>query len=57
MFAQSIKTSVVVACLPDVCTNITKKTSVVMDNASLHRREELEDSMPLWKKKGLMIKD
>src|SRR5215831_5475962 len=56
MFEQSINTSVVVACLNDFCTNITKKTIVVMDNSSIHRSEEFEDSIPLWKKKGLMIK-
>jgi transposase len=56
MFEQSINTSVVVACLNDFCTNITKKTIVVMDNSSIHRSEEFEDYIPLWKKKGLMIK-
>ena len=40
MFEQSINTSVVVACLNDFCTNITKKTIVVMDNSSIHRSEE-----------------
>jgi transposase len=56
MFEQSIHTSVVVACLHDFCKNITKKTIVVRDNSSLHRSEECEDYMPLWKKKGWMIK-
>jgi len=56
MFEQSINTAVVVACLNDVCTNITKKTMVVMDNSSIHRSEEFEEYIPLWKKKGLMIK-
>jgi transposase len=56
MFEQSINTSVVVACLNDFCKNITKKTMVIMDNSSIHRSEECEDYIPLWKKKGLMIK-
>jgi transposase len=56
MFEQSINTSVVVACLNDFCKNITKKTIVVMDNSSIHRSEEFEEYLPLWKKKGLMIK-
>src|SRR6266446_6099129 len=56
MFEQSINTAVVVACLNDFCTNITKKTIVVMDNSSIHRSEEFEEYIPLWKKKGLMIK-
>ena len=56
MFEQSIDTSVVVACLHDFCQRITKKTVVVMDNASIHRSEEFADYIPLWKKKGLHIK-
>jgi transposase len=56
MFEQSINTSVVVACLHDFCKNITKKTIVVMDNSSIHRSEEFEEYIPLWKKKGLLIK-
>jgi transposase len=56
MFEQSINTSVVVACLNDFCKNITKKTMIIMDNSSIHRSEEFEDYIPLWKKKGLMIK-
>jgi DDE superfamily endonuclease len=56
MLEQSINTSVVVACLNDFCTNITKETIVVMANASIHRSEDFEDHIPLWKKKGLIIK-
>ena len=56
MFEQSINTAVVVACLNDFCKNITKKTIVVMDNSSIHRSEEFEEYIPLWKKKGLIIK-
>src|SRR6266536_4021787 len=56
MFEQSINTSVVVACLYDFCTNITKKTIVVMDNSSIHTSEEFEEYIALWKKKGLIIK-
>jgi transposase len=56
IFEQSINTSVVVACLSDFCQNITKKTIVVMDNSSIHRSEEFEEYMPLWRQKGLTIK-
>jgi transposase len=35
---------------------MTKKTIVVMDNSSIHRSEEFEDYIPLWKKQGLIIK-
>ena len=56
MFDQSVDTAVVVACINDFCQHITKKTVVVMDNASIHRSEEFADAVPLWKKKGLIIK-
>src|SRR5215813_898012 len=56
MFEQSIKTSVIVACLNDFCQKIKKKTVVVMDNASVHTSEEFEECLPQWKKKGLIIK-
>jgi len=56
LFEQSLNTSVVVACLNDFCKNIKKKTVVVMDNSSIHRSEEFEECIPLWKKKGLIIK-
>ena len=56
LFEQSLNTSVVVACLNDFCKNIKKKTVVVMENSSIHRSEAFEDSIPLWKKKGLIMK-
>jgi transposase len=56
LFDQSINTAVVVACLNDFCKNIKKKTVVVMDNSSIHRSEEFEEYIILWKKKGLIIK-
>ena len=56
MFAQSIHTGVVIACFDALCHTITKKTVVVVDNASIHRSEAFEDRMPSWKKHGLIIK-
>ena len=56
MFEQSIHTGVVVACFNAFCHTITKKTVVVVDNASIHRSEEFADRMPYWKKHGLIIK-
>ena len=56
MFEQSIHTGVVIACLDAFCQTITKKTVVVVDNASLHRSEDFEDRIPYWKKRGLIIK-
>jgi len=55
MFEQSIHTGVVIACFDAFCQTITKKTVVVVDNASIHRSEEFEDRIPHWKKHGLII--
>src|SRR6266705_183273 len=50
MFEQSVHTGVVVACFDAFCKTLTKKTVVVIDNASIHRSEEFEERMPAWKK-------
>jgi transposase len=56
MFEQAIHTGVVIACFDAFCRTITKKTVVVVDNASIHRSEEFEDRVPYWKQHGLIIK-
>jgi transposase len=55
MFEQSIHTGVVIACFDAFCQTITKKTVVIMDNASIHTSEEFEHRIPYWKKQGLVI--
>jgi transposase len=56
MFEESIHTGVVMACFDAFCHTITRKTVVVVDNASIHTSEEFEDRIPSWKKQGLVIK-
>ena len=56
MFEDFIHTGVVIACFDAFCHTITKKTVVVIDNASIHRSEDFEDRLPYWKKHGLIIK-
>src|SRR5215475_10274151 len=56
LFEGSIHTGVVIACFDAVCHTLTKKTVVVLDNASIHTSEEFEDRLPSWKKKGLTLK-
>ena len=46
MFEQSIHTGVVIACFDAFCQTITKKTVVMIDNASIHTSEEFEDRIP-----------
>jgi transposase len=56
MFEEAIHTGVVIACFDAFCHTITKKTVVVIDNASIHTSEEFEDRIPYWKKQGLLLK-
>jgi hypothetical protein len=56
MCEQSIHTGVVVACFDAFCHTIKKKTVVVLDNASIHTSEALEERIPSWKKQGLIMK-
>ena len=56
MFEQSIHTGVVIACFDAFCKTLTKKTVIVIDNASIHTSEEFADRIPYWKKQGLIIK-
>jgi len=56
MFEGSIHTGVVIACFDTFCQTLTKKTVVVIDNASIHTSDEFEDRIPYWKMQGLVIK-
>ena len=56
MFEQSTHSGVVIACFDAFCQTITKKTVVVLDNASIHTSEEFEERIPFWKKHGLILK-
>jgi hypothetical protein len=56
LFAQSLHPGVGLACCDALWHTITKKTVVVVDNASIHRREAFADRMPSWKQHGLLIK-
>lgn len=44
--AESIHTGVVLACFDAFCHTLTKKTVVVLDNASIHTSEEFADRIP-----------
>jgi len=56
MFEQSVHSGVVIACFDAFCQTLTKKTVVVLDNASIHTSEEFEERLPFWKKQGLTLK-
>jgi transposase len=56
LFEDSLHTGVVIACFDAFCHTITKKTVVVIDNASIHTSEDFEDRIPYWKKPGVILK-
>ena len=56
IFEHSIHTGVVTACFDAFCQTITKKTVVVVDNASIHTSEEFAERLPYWKQHGLLVK-
>jgi transposase len=56
MFEESIPTGVVMACFDAFCHTITTKTVVVIDNASIHTRDDFAERLPYWKKHGLISK-
>ena len=56
MFEASRHTGVVMACFDAFCHTITKKTVVVIDNASIHTSDDFAERLPSGKKHGLIIK-
>ncbi|MEM7553040.1 MAG: IS630 family transposase [Cyanobacteria bacterium P01_A01_bin.84] len=54
-FNCNINSDVVIACIDDFCTKITKKTVLIMDNSSVHQNNFLWDKEEEWSKKGLEI--
>ena len=43
----------VIACFDDFCPSLSKKTVVVLDNASIHTSEQFQANISQWGKKGL----
>jgi len=57
VFKESITAEVVVACFDDFAKKLTKKTVVVIDNASIHTSHLFTDNIEKWKKENLIIKN
>ncbi len=57
-FECSVNSDVVVACFDEFCKIIdsTKKTVVILDNASVHTSEKFTENIGKWEEKGLFIK-
>ncbi len=56
MFDGSVDSDVVIACMDDFCSNITKKTVVIIDNASVHTSDKFNEKIPQWEDKKMVIK-
>jgi len=51
----SVDTQIVIGCFDAFCDTLTKKTVVVIDNASIHRSDAFGEKIPIWQKKGLWL--
>jgi transposase len=56
MFECSITSDVVIACFDWFSEQITQKTVVLMDNASMHTSDAFQEHLEQWDAKGLVIK-
>ncbi len=52
----SVDTKIVLACFDQFCLTIRKKTTVIIDNASIHTSRKFKEKLPEWEKKGLSVK-
>ena len=55
-FEVNINSSIKVASFNEFCRQITKKTVVIIDNASIHTSNEFIENLPSWESKNLIIK-
>lgn len=55
VFEGSVNSSVVVACFDQFAKTLTKKTVVILDNASTHTSHEFVQNIESWEKQNLII--
>jgi hypothetical protein len=48
----TVNSEIVIACFDDFCTSLSKKTVVVLDNASIHTSEQFQANISQWEKQG-----
>lgn len=53
--SESIDADKVANFLDQYSFRVTKKTVVVLDNASVHRNTKIREMRPIWEKRGLFI--
>ncbi len=52
---NKVDTDIVIAVFNSFVETITKKTVVVLDNASIHTSQKFKDQVKKWKEKGLLL--
>ncbi|MDF9796232.1 transposase [Catalinimonas alkaloidigena] len=55
LFDGAANSSIVIACLDAFAEQITKKTVVVLDRASIHTSKKVAQNISYWKQKGLFL--
>jgi len=51
----SVTTDIVIGCFDLFSETITRKTVVIIDNASIHTSQAFQEKIPFWEKKGLCL--
>jgi len=54
-FQGAATSEVVIKCMDDFCGQITKKTVVILDNATIHKSNDVKGKMKEWRQKGLWL--
>ena len=56
MIEGSVDTAVIIECFDQLCTQIDKRSYVLLDNAPMHRSKAYIQHIPQWVSKGLIVK-
>jgi transposase len=54
-FECSIDSAIMIACVDEFCKQVTKRTVLVMDQASIHTSDAFTERIPDWKMQGVEI--
>ena len=52
---STVNSQTVIACIDQCCQTITKKTVIVLDQASIHTSQKMDQKIDVWKEKDLHI--
>lgn len=55
IYQGAANSATIIQFFEDLCTQITQKTIVILDNASIHKAQCVKDKQNEWKQKGLFL--